>query len=408
MTGTNFELRAARPEEMDALLDVPDYAFANNEPRDPEHPAPIQPEWTLCAFDGDRPVATSGQYPFKMRFNGSAVRADGVTLVSTDPGYRRRGLVRQLITGLLEQSRVNDVPIAILWASMGAIYQRFGYGLASTFVEYDIHPRFVQFQFGERPPGHVRLLDADSARPALKEIYRAYSRDGNLLLHRTDALWQALYRTRGRVKIHTAVYFDAAERPTAYCVYRSRWQELDDVPEPDQMLEVLDFAWTDIAAYRGIWHYLGGHDLANRIRWYRVPEDDPAPALLLEPRMLRRQTGDGIWLRVVDAEQTLAARGYDWPGEVTLELVDDDVCAWNLGRYRLASDGAGAEVERLAGAGESDLVLSPGALAGLVSGHTRASALVHMGRARSERPERLPTVDLLFSTRRRPTCANMF
>ena len=408
MKGTNLEIRAATADEMEALMKVPSYAFANNEPPDPERPEPIRPEWTLCAFDGAKPVATSGQIPFKMRFNGNGVLADGVTLVSTDPGYRRRGIVRELISRLLHQSKDNGVPISILWASMGAIYQRFGYGLGTTFVEYDVEPRYVRFQFGERAPGHTKLLDKDGALPALREIYRRYTADGSGLLHRGDELWQLMFRAPPNQKLYAAVYYDPDEVPTAYCIYRSKWQELDTTPEADQVLEVFDFGWIDIDGYRGIWEYLAGHDLANRIRWYRVPEDDPAPAMMLEPRMLQRRTGDGIWLRIVDVEDALRARGYDWPGEVTLGVVNDDICSWNDGCYRVASGGAEVEVERLADSAEVDIELDPSALAGLVSGHTSASWLARMGRMRVARPERLLEIDQLFSTRRRPTCANMF
>jgi predicted acetyltransferase len=406
--GTNLEIRAATADEMEALMKVPHYAFANNEPPDPERPEPIRPEWTLCAFDGDVPVATSGQFPFKMRFNGNAVLADGVTLVSTDPGYRRRGIVRELISGLLHQSKDNGVSISILWASMGAIYQRFGYGLATTFVEYDVEPRYVRFQFGERAPGHTKLLEKDAALPALRAIYRGYTADGSGLLHRGEELWQLMFRGAPNEKLYAAVYFGADDVPTAYCIYRSKWQELETSPEADQVLEVFDFGWTDIEGYRGIWEYLAGHDLANRIRWYRVPEDDPAPAMLLEPRMLQRRTGDGIWLRIVDVEEALRARGYDWSGEVTLGVVNDDICGWNDGNYRLASNGADVEVERLADSAAVDIVLEPSALAGLVSGHSSASWLARMGRLSAPHPERLLEIDQLFSTRRRPTCANMF
>ena len=210
----------------------------------------------------------------------------------------------------------------------------------SDFVEYDVEPRYVRFQFGERAPGHTKLLDKDDALPALREIYRRYTADGSGLLHRGDELWQLMFRAPPNQKLYAAVYYDPDEVPTAYCIYRSKWQELDTTPEADQVLEVFDFGWIDIDGYRGIWEYLAGHDLANRIRWYRVPEDDPAPAMMLEPRMLQRRTGDGIWLRIVDVEDALRARGYDWPGEVTLGVVNDDICSWNDGCYRVASGGA--------------------------------------------------------------------
>ena len=213
MTSSNFEIRPVTAEEMNAFQALAKYAFAvNAAPDTPEEPETLMPEWSLAAFDGDKVVASSGGLPFKMRFNGNVVAADGVTAVSTDPGYRRKGAVRALITGLMHRARDNEVPVSILWASMGAIYQRFGYGLASTMVRYDIEPRYVQFQFGEPAGGHVRLLEKDEALPHCKAIYRAYCNDRTLLLHRAGVLWDIMFRRNENQNVNAAVYFDAEGR----------------------------------------------------------------------------------------------------------------------------------------------------------------------------------------------------
>ena len=56
-----------------------------------------------------------------------------------------------------------------------------------------------------------------------------------------------------------------------------------------------------------------------------VGEDDPAPDLLLEPRMLNRRTGDAIWIRVVDVEKALPQRPYGDRGEIVFAVEGDDV-----------------------------------------------------------------------------------
>jgi predicted acetyltransferase len=406
--GANIEIRAARAEELPGLARNIAYAFADNRvPGDEPDLSGIQAEQTLCAFDGDKMVATSGAYDFRMRFNGRTVAADGVTLVSCDPGYRRRGIVRQLIDGLLQRSRQREITVAILWASMGAIYQRFGYGLATTQVGYDVPVRYVEFQFGERPPGQVRLMSEEGAIPLLNAVYRQYSGPASGMLHRREAFWQIMLRRQGDRHTYVAVYFDAKDEPRGYCLYRTRWRDTGS-HGPNHLIEVFDFIWLDIEAYRGLWHYLAGHDLADRIRCDYVAEDDPAPNVFLEPRMLGRRTWDGVWLRVVDAEATLAARGYDVPGEVVVEVREDDLCSWNNGRYRLSSDGEVGTVERADDGASPDIVTPPDALASLVTGHTRPSDLARMGRITLADVRRGPELDALFATRRRPHCPNMF
>jgi len=393
---------------MRELAQVTGYAFANNEvPKEEPDPHPLQPEQTLCAFDGDRMVATSGAFEFKMRFNGQTVAADGVTVVACDPGYRRRGIVRQLIDDLLQRSRERGVPVSILWASMGAIYQRFGYGLATSAASYDIPLRYAQFQFGERSPGRVLLMEQEAALPIIGAIYRQYSGPANCMLHRGGFYWDLMLRRAGEQNTYIAVYFDEADEPQGYCLYKTKWQDANS-PEPSHVIDVFDFCWLTIEGYRGVWEYLASHDLADRIRMEFVAEDDPAPSMLLEPRMLRRKTWDGVWLRVVDAEGALSARGYDSAGEAIVEVVGDDLCAWNNGCYRLTASGESASVTRLSDAVSPDIVTRPDALASLVSGHTRPSDLARMGRLSITDERKAADLDSLFATRRRPHCPNMF
>src|SRR6185369_3145991 len=104
----------------------------------------------------------------------------------------------------------------------------------------------------------------------------------------------------------------------------------------------------DMDAYRGMWEFIRRHDLVGRVEMRgAVPEDDPAPDLLLEPRMLNRRTSDGIWLRVVDLEAALPKRPYGARGELTLRLEGDDVCPWNNGTYLMETDGQTTDVRRI-------------------------------------------------------------
>ncbi|MGD8831285.1 MAG: sterol carrier protein domain-containing protein, partial [Pseudomonadales bacterium] len=307
--------------------------------------------------------------------------------------------------GLLARSRDRDVPLSILWASMGAIYQRFGYGLATTHVTYDVPVRYVAFQFGDQPAGEVHLLDTTTARSYLESLYQQYAEPGNGLLHR-GGFWDIFLQRVNGQPTHAAVYFNADDEPRGYCLYRTHWRDIGG-PGPNHLIDVFDFVWLDMDAYRSLWLYLARHDLADRIRMTFVAEDDPAPNVILEPRMLGRRTWDGVWLRVVDAGSAFDARGYDVSGEAVIEVTGDELCPWNNDRYRIVTDAGETRVERGARV-EPDLVTGPTGLASLVTGHTRASDLHRMGRAAMRDPKRGAALDGLFATRRRPHCPNMF
>lgn len=409
-----FEFRPVTEDELKEFRRVGRYVFAFTPPAEREEPQPgdnepvaddeddLRPEWTLAAFHRGRIVASSGGYPFRMQMNGCPVDADGVTAVGTYPGFRRRGLVRRLVTDLLHRAHDNGQPASILWASMGAIYQRFGYGRGSTQARYRFDPRTFAFQFGDGAEGYTRLLDAEAARPFAEEVYRRFISERNLLLHRDEAMWKGLLPKKRPP--WCAVHFDADEEPVGYALYRTAGGEGEFGPNQDITVE--DFAWLDMNGCRGLWEYLVGHDLARRVVWWGAPEDDPAPELLLEPRLLERTTYDGIWLRVVDARAMLEQRGYDHAGSVAIEVVDDPECPWNEGVWRLETDASQSEARRAAG--EGDVRMGPHGLASLLSGHSSLSHLVRCGRATIADRRRAAELDALFATRHRPACMDDF
>ncbi len=397
------QFRPATQTEIPQFTALMKYAFTDEETSEDDEN--MLPEWTLCAFEKEQMVASSAVFPFKIRFNGQGVLAAGVTGVAVNPGYRRQGLVRELMTRTLLQEHEKNVPVAILWASMGAIYQRFGYGLASTHVRYSFDPRVAGFQLDSPVHGNTRLYEKADALPIIRNIYRQYCMERNMLIHRPDRMWETMLPEKGKDKPYIAIFSDENGQPGAYSLYQTRWMGTSQAG-PDQKLTVQDFCWLDMNSYRGMWEYLCAHDLVGVIDWSFVPEDDPAPGLLLEPRALQRRTLDGIWLRVIDVSACLAGRNYDCPGEVILKVIDDELCPWNKGIYELTSNGTACEVRRLEQTTNVDIEVSMQGLAALVSGHNKPSWLHRIGRINAIRPERLAAIDNLFATRYRATCAN--
>jgi predicted acetyltransferase len=148
------------------------------------------------------------------------------------------------------------------------------------------------------------------------------------------------------------------------------------------------------------------HDLVREVRMGPLPDDDPAPLLVEEPRELHPHQRDGIWLRVVDAERTLALRPYGASGELAIRVVEDVLCPWNEGTYRVTADGPKSEVRRSDGV--PDLVSTPRALASLVSGYASATALHRAGLLDAKDPETLVRADRMLATHHAPHCPDVF
>ena len=85
----------------------------------------------IGAVDGERWVGGACAFSMRMTVPGGVVRAAGVSDVGVAPTHRRRGILTGMMRWLLDQAAERGEPVAILHASEGAIYPRFGFGLAT-------------------------------------------------------------------------------------------------------------------------------------------------------------------------------------------------------------------------------------------------------------------------------------
>ena len=113
----------------------------------------LPPERMHAAFDDGGAVAGAGAFPFEVTVPGGRVRAGGVTLVGVLPTHRRRGLLTQLMRAQLDALHERGEPVAYLWASEGAIYPRFGYGIASLAGNIEIARTRAAFALPFEPSG---------------------------------------------------------------------------------------------------------------------------------------------------------------------------------------------------------------------------------------------------------------
>ncbi|MDH3679584.1 MAG: GNAT family N-acetyltransferase [Acidimicrobiia bacterium] len=405
-----IELRPATEEEMGAVGTLGGYVYGGTFGDGPESMTATanRAEWTLCAFDGDRLVSTFITIPFTMRMNGAAVAMGGVSGVGTLPDYRRRGLMRQLMTRATEEMRDRGQTVASLWASQAAIYQRFGYAIGSSQRTYRVDPADIAFHDGDTGLGDVELLDADAGFEAVKALYIAFVADRTGYLHRSRALWHSgpFERNEAEGPVSVALSRDGSGEPNGYLVYTLRGDRTDHRAR-SQELTIRDFAWLGLDAYRSLWEWVARHDLVGRVLWSSAPADDPADELFSEPRLLHTQDTEGIWFRVIDVEPALAARGYTRPGQATLTVLPDDLTPWNAGTYSVETDGTSTEVERLPSGAEADITLPIKALGSLFTGHRSARRLGSWGLIEGS-DDAYERVDALLATRHLPHAPDHF
>ncbi len=407
----SIDVRTITDDELGPWLETVETAFgADVRDDDVERWRQVaRTERMVGAFDGESVVGGGGSFVFSLTVpGGRQLPAAGVTAVGVLPTHRRRGILRRMMAQLLVDALAVGEPMAILWASEGTIYQRFGYGLATLNGRFDIERARTAFRTGRPASGTVRLVDDVTAKAAMPAVYDAVARETPGFFGRDKAWWEA------RTLADPQHWRDGASRkfralherdgqPTGYALYRIKedWGDQGSRSE----LRLQEVMGVDVEAERDVFEFLFGIDLIHRIvRWFGPPQ----PPLLLQlgqPELLGARLNAGIWLRILDVPAALAGRGYAADGEVVLEVTDEylpDVA----GRWRLSVRDGAASVEPTTDPAE--LLLEINDLGSLYLGGFSLAELARAGRTREHVAGARARADRMFATDLPPWCPQVF
>jgi predicted acetyltransferase len=364
----------------------------------------ISPERIHAAWDDGQVVGSGGVFPFETGVPGGLARAAGVTLVGVLPTHRRRGIFNDLMRAQIDDVHERGESIAYLWASEDSLYGRFGYGVASFCGNIDLRRDRIAFHRNFEPDGAVRLLEADEAIEPFSAIQRAAAARHPGMFVRTPEWWRSRRladpewgKEGGGEMVRALLELDG--RPAAYALYRLHFSAERGIP--NGFTSVIEAVGSSPEATRGIWRYLVDIDWMARVRAHLLPLDHELFLLLRDPRHLRFELRDGLWVRLVDVDAALNARRYK-PGEPVVIEVEDEFCPWNAGRYRVGSDGA----ERTDAAAE--LRLPAQSLGSVYLGGFGFGDIARAGRVEELADGALDRADALFRADRYPWCPEIF
>jgi predicted acetyltransferase len=362
----------------------------------------------FAAYDGERIVGTAGTFSFELTVPGGMVPAAGVTIVGVHPTHRRRGILRQMMRAQLDHVRERGEPVAILWASEGGIYQRFGYGLATMRLGINVERHRNAYRLPHEPAGTVRFVDVDEAKRVFPPIFDAVRPHRAGFFGRSRAFWDSEVfhdpeHRRGGAGPAWHIVHDGQSGLDGYARYRIKEQWDDSGPKSAVIVSEL-MAVTP-AAQLDLWRFLMDIDLMTRVESWNQPADDPIVLSVSEPRALNMTSGDALWLRVVDVAGALAARRYRTDGRLVVELTDEFM-PHNAGRWALDVAHGAATVEPATG--EADIACDVTDLAAAYLGAFTFRQLADAARARELVEGGVERADLLFRTDRAPWCPRVF
>jgi predicted acetyltransferase len=409
--GAGRTLRTITPDELEAWRSVQRRTFGGNaiEPQDLERSRLItEYDRAIAVFEGKNIVATAGGFSQEMTVPGGlALSTAAVSAVAVLPTHRRQGLLSVMMRRQLDDAHERGQPLAALYASETGIYGRFGYGLSTYAADLKVDRFRSDFVASPNRPTTFRLADPVEAAAAFSAVFDECRLQRNGTLSMSPRFWQSELLDppdrRAGMSEHYRVVCELDGRPAAFALYRLKPGWTDN--QPDYRLLIYLLMANSPDSYAAIWSYCFGVDLVSQVEAPMRPVDEELRFLLRDPRAMRMDTFDAIWLRLVDAKAALAGRRYSGPGRLVIDL-RDEFCPWNQGRLLLEAERGSSRCQQTDAA--PDIALDTRDLSAAYLGGNSFQMLHRAGLVDEQRPGALSLADALFHTDRAPWCPTHF
>lgn len=334
----------------------------------------LEPERTLVWDDDGRFVANAGAFSRTMTVPGGELPVAAVTAVGVAPTHRRRGLLTAMMRRQLDELHDGGEAVAVLKASEGGIYERFGYAPATYVQRLTARRPKVRWRSAHDMP--LRMVAPAEAIEQMRPVHADVRAARPGMLDRSGSWWEdPVYDPEhdrdGASPLRAVVGEDG------YALYAVASREPDGFPAGE--VRVRELVARTPPARAALWAFLLDLDLTSSLLWTAAPDDEPLALMLADADATRSERQPDLWVRLVDLPRALAARGYEGDPDVVLEVADA-FCPWNAGRWRLA----GGTCEAVTA--EPDLALDTTALAAAYLGGVTLIELAAAGRVSEVRP----------------------
>ncbi len=359
-----------------------------------------EPGRTLGARIDGRLVGTADSYTSWLVVPGGArLPHAAVTHVGVLPTHTRRGVLTALLRRQLDDIAERGEVVATLRASEGSIYERFGYGVASSFARLDLLRGRARLRDTVPPSGPVRFVDPADAWKLFAQIYATAAISWTGAIDRPEYWWQ------GKERMAAEPVYTVTHGPTGAEDGFARYHPVDTAnwfAARERTIVVDDLVATTPQAYLGLIRHLLSVDLVDKVTFAFAPLDAPLRHLFTDERAVAvAAVHDETWLRLVDVPTALARRTYRDGPPVIVEVVDA-IRTGNTGRYRISAE----QVTRVDD--PADLTVDVATLGASYLGGSTWRHLSMAGRVVEHREGAVDAADNLFATPTLPFSGTFF
>ena len=303
------------------------------------------------SVSSEQPVATFGAFDGSLCVReGMVIPSWMITEVTVRGTHRRRGILSTMMRASLRQAREQGFALAALTASEGAIYGRFGFGVAAYGTAMTVRAHHgLQLRAGvrehlESAGFRVILPSWEGFRDAYDAIYPRFQRSHVGQIGNTEAYRQrasgstnAWARVGISDEYRPMLVLDRAGEPAGFALA---------VPDGERRLRIGDIGALTPLAELALWDALAATDLVGELVWEEASVETPLRWALANGRdLVTGEASDTLWVRLLDLDAAFTARGLATDG--TLILTVDDAEGFIGGSWVIDQQGGCTRVERL-------------------------------------------------------------
>jgi predicted acetyltransferase len=283
-------------------------------------------------FEGDQLLSGAISKAYGCNLFDEILPAAGISCVVTGPQNRNRGLVRQIMTRVIELDHDAGKVASLLYPFRFGFYEKFGYGWLGPAAMHEFDPNDVLVT--EPPAGRFTwCTGSDEEMDGIQGVLAAWAKNYDLGLipprYPTERHAEAL----NRLKRRELLYYDA----TGEC--RGFAQLMLKSEKPFQTdLHLRRAAWDGPEAFRALLHFVWAHrNQCKKVLWWTA-RAVPVHLAVRELRLTRKDVF--MWMgRPLNVKKVLERkyRREPFDGRIVLS-VEDPVLTQNTGTYTIEGD----------------------------------------------------------------------
>ncbi len=286
----------------------------------------IQELEMLGIYENSILKAAAGSYKFQMFIRNQIFDCAGIANVMTEPAYRRKGYVTELMNKILVDRKNQGYPIAALWPFDHSFYQKFGFESGEKTITFKFKPGQIKSQF--KIEDNIKIEDVTDKNDFLALIQVAenalnkYTR-----IYGDVAAWQM----RGKLQEFKTYLVERDGKPIAYLSLKFK-----KVKEWEFDMNIMDFAFIDIEAKHTLFAFLRNFeaDITNIL--VNLPYQEEVEGYLTDINDEHKFNQWPAMVRILDVQQCFEQLIYPKDLESKIYFsIEDKIILENSGIWEL-------------------------------------------------------------------------